>query len=301
MNPTFDYNATQRTADRAGNHQATQRLASSDAAGAPPAANQPYAGEQAIANAFKPLLGVHRYWARQTFVAMVVTLVLLGISLALPYVFAPSLALTGVLAFTMTGTVIAGYHWIFKKWGPAKISEERLPQANEELKVSGDEHKQPVSLMEMVVLAGVMTMDGFLSGSSLVDSVFAHLLTPRMAMLAAVGWGLGATVLLYKLIIDAATEASINERRGIIRQLSASAAADDQMMAIAMKKAVGGKLGNDFSSKANRYFAQGALAVCVVVLAGSTFLLRNNASTEPEAVDSYTPSPTRYVSKTVRI
>lgn len=290
MNPTFDYNSTQRNADRAGSRQSAQTFAASDARSAAPDLNQPYTGEQAIANSFKPLLGVHRYWARPTFVAMVATLLLVLISLALPYFFSPSLPLTGVLAFTISAAVISGYHWIFKKWGPAKITEERFPQAKEELADSGDEHKKPVELLEMLLLTAVMTIDGFLSGSSLVESVFAHLFTPRMAMLAAVAWGVGATALLYKLIMDAATAAAINERRGIIRQLSASADPDDQAQAVAMKKAVGGKLGNNFSTHANSYFAQGALAVCVVVLAGSTFLLRVNAPADGEPQEKANPA-----------
>lgn len=292
MNPTFEYNTALRNAQRAGSDQAAARLAASDAASPPPAANQPYAGEQAIANGFKPLLGVHRYWSRPTYVSMMFTLVLLIISLALPYFFEVSLALIAVLAFTLTATVISGYHWIFKKWGPAKITEERLPQAKGELHSSGDEHNKPVNLLQMLVMTGVMTIDGFMSGASLVDSVFSHLFTPRVAMLAAVAWGVGATVLLFKLITAAATEAAINERRGIIRQLSASADAEDQAQAQAMKKAVGGRLGNDFSTKANRHFAQGALAVCVLVLAGSIFLLRNNAPADTDSADSFTPAQT---------
>ena len=158
-----------------------------------------------------------------------------------------------------------------------------------ELLASGDMHKPQVSLLEMLVLVGVMTIDGFLSGASLVDSVFSHLFTPHGAMMAAVAWGVGATVLLYKLILDAATEVTINERRGIIRQLSVSDDAEDQALATAMKKAVGGKLGNDLSTKANRNGARSALVVCVIVLAGSTFLLRTNAPVDTDAVNKTAP------------
>ena len=289
MNPTFDYNTTQRDAERACSHQAVQKLAANDARAAVPGANQPYAGEVAITNSFKPLLGVHRYWAWSTFVSMVATLLLATLSLGLAYFLEPSLALTASVAFTMAATVISGYHWIFKRWGPAKITEERLLQAKAELLASGDTHKPSVSLLEMLVLVGVMTIDGFLSGSSLVDSVFSHLFTPRGAMIAAVAWGVGSTVLLCKLILDAATEETINERRGIIRQLRVSDDAEDQALATAMKKAVGGKLGDDLSTKANRYGARSALVVCVIVLAGSTFLLRTNAPVDADAVNKTAP------------
>lgn len=285
MNPTLESNQKERRAARMGSASQTASLARNDAASAPPAAGDAYAGEHTIALAYQPLLGHHRYWVAQTRTAMFSTLLMLLAVVAVGAFMEPSLWMAGMLAFFLAAFLISGYHWIFKKWGPSWISEQRLCHCDEQLVESGDAHTPPVGLLSMLVLVGIMTVDGFLSGSSLTQSVFANIFTPRMALIAAVGWGVGVTALLFKLIHDAALESAINERRGLIRQLSTSANSDDQLRADAMKRSVGNKLGNDYSTSGNRYFSRAALTVTVLVLAGSMFLLRSHdgTSTEPGA------------------
>ncbi len=283
MNPTLEFNAKVNRADRMGGASHVGRLARSDAVSAPPAADAPYAGETTIAQAYKPLLGDHRYWVAQTRIAMISTLLMVVAVTAVAYLMEPSLLMAGLMVFLMSALLISGYHWIFKKWGPSWISEQRWAASDEQLVASGDAHTPPVGLLSMLVLVGIMTVDGFLSGSSLTQSVFANIFTPRMALIAAAGWGVGATALLFKLIHDAALESAINERRSLIRQLSASGNPDDVARATAMKLAVGNKLGNDYSTQGTRYFSRMALTVTVLVLAGSMFLLRSHdtGATEP--------------------
>lgn len=283
MNPTLESNAKLRSADRLGSASQSARLARNDAASPPPAANAAYSGETTIAQAFKPLLGEHRYWVAQTRVAMISTLVILAAVLAVAYWMEPSLLMAGLMAFLIAALFISGYHWIFKKWGPSWISEQRWTASDEQLVASSDAHTPPVGLLSMLVLVGIMTVDGFLSGFSLTQSVFANIFTPRMALIAAVGWGIAATALLFKLIHDAALESAINERRRLIRQLSASGDPAVVARANAIKQAVGNKLGNDYSTQGNRYFSRIALTVTVLVLAGSMFMLRSNegGATEP--------------------
>ena len=57
-----------------------------------------------------------------------------GVTAALPYLMAPSLAPAGLMAFTMTGTVICGHCAFFKRYGPLMISEDRLTGAKQALR-----------------------------------------------------------------------------------------------------------------------------------------------------------------------
>ena len=124
------------------------------------------------------------------------------------------------------------------------------------------------------MMLGIMFLDGFMSGSGLSQSIFQEIFTPRWALVAGAAWGVGATVLLFKLVDDAAKEYAINQRRTVIRNLSQSSDADDQARALAMKRAVGGKLNNDYGTRANKTGARWALVATVLVLSVSTFLMR---------------------------
>lgn len=291
MNPTHAATAALRTAENATSHRQLQELAISDLHAAPPDPLNPYGGERAIGNAFKPALRIFPYFMGQTRAAMVATWGLLALTIVLLAlcVKTPSVWFAAGALFALTSMTIAAYQWIFRKWGPSSISPERYQQARDELVQSGDNHQKPIDLLEMLLLVGLMVVDGFLSGSSL-TGLFSNFLTPTGAMVASIGWGIAATALLYKLVSDAALEVAINERRNSIRHLSASANPDDQLLAAQMRAAVGGKLGNDFSTQANRASARIALAVTALVLSGSTFLIRANPPAEEAAPAKTTPA-----------
>ena len=276
MNPTLDYLLSRRRAKLAASASAVQQLAAADARAAPPAAGMPYEGEKALANAIKPALQAHAYFMKETVAAAAGLVCLGGLTAALPYLMAPSLAQAGLMAFTLTGAVICGHYAFFKRYGPQLISEGRLTGAKQALKESDDEHHKPMGLPEMLLMIGIMTLDGFLSGSGLSQTIFQEIFTPRWALMAGVAWGVGATALLFKLVQDAALEFTLNQRRTVIRNLSQSSDADDQARAQVMKKAVGGKLNNDYSTQANKTGARWALTLTVMVLSGSTFLMRTS-------------------------
>ncbi|MFM8898597.1 MAG: hypothetical protein ACKOF9_01430 [Burkholderiales bacterium] len=290
MNPTLESNRKLRHAERVGSASGVAMLARGDATSAPPASGTAYAGEKAIANAFKPLLGDHRYWVAQTRVAMIFAALMLVALIAVGWLMTPSLLMGGLIAFLMAGLIISCYHWIFYQWGPAWVNEQRHAAASQQLEQSGDAHAPPAGLLSMLMLIGVLTVDGFLSGASLTQTMFAKILTPKMALLAAVAWGVVATALLFKLVHDAARESAICSRRNLIRQLLASNDPTDQARGRAMIAAVGTALGHDFSARANSWFSRGVLAIALVVLAGSIFLLRYNEpagpSTDPGGVET---------------
>ncbi len=273
MNPTFDSTAAINRAEKAGTITAVTRLASVDTSSAPLPAGTPTHGELALATAYKPALGLPPYFIKHTRAAMGITLAMATATVVLPFVFSPSVGLISVVSFTATAAILGGYHWIFRKWGPSSISEERFILAKAELQASADDHQKPMTLLDTLGLLGIMTIDGALSGTALM-SMFENLFTPRLAMVAAVGWGIAATALLFKLITSAAEERACNDRRESIRNLSRSSDPGDQAHAQAMKLAVGSKLGNDYSLSANKKSSRVALVLSVLVLAGSTFFLR---------------------------
>ena len=274
MNPTLDYLASRNRARAAAAPGRVRQLALADAQAAPPTANAPFAGELALANAIKPAMHAHAYFKKQTVAAAAGFVVLGSAALALPYLMVPSLVFLGVEAFALAGAAISGYYTVFKRYGPSKISEDRLVDAQQALKASDDEHHKPMSLLEVLMMLGIMFLDGFMSGSGLSQSIFQEIFTPRWALVAGAAWGVGATVLLFKLVDDAAKEYAINQRRTVIRNLSQSSDADDQARALAMKRAVGGKLNNDYGTRANKTGARWALVATVLVLSVSTFLMR---------------------------
>lgn len=299
MNPTHAAQAAQRSAQRATSDIALRDLAVADLRAAPPAAGAPNGGEIAIGNIFKPALSIFPYFQGQTRAAMVATMLLLLMTLVLTALClkAPSLWSAAGTLFALAGAAIAGYQWIFRRWGPASISAARFEQARAELEQSGDHHQKPVGLLEMLVLVLLMVIDGFLSGTSL-TGLFANFLTPGAALMASVAWGVAATALIYKLVADAALEVAINDRRSAIRHLSASTDAADQALAAQMRATVGGKLGNDFSLGANRTSARFALAATALALSASTFLIR--AYPPADEAPPATPAPATLQPATLR-
>lgn len=281
MNPTIDALNTHRSAAKATSQARINRLAAADTKTPPPAADQPYAGEKAIAHPYKRALQACAYFRKQTAAALLMMIVFGVVAVLVPLVFGITLMTAAITIFAILATGISGYHWWFKKWGPALITEARFEAAKQQLADSGDLHTPPLPLLPLIVLVAIMLVDGFLSGSSLANTVFANMFTPRVALAAAIAWGVGVTYLLFKVVISAATESAINERRSVIRNLAVSANPDDRALAIRMKAAVGGKLLNDYDTRSNRYTARVGLVVTVLVLAGATFLMR--ASPEPDA------------------
>lgn len=180
------------------------------------------------------------------------------------------------LAITTIAFILAAiclYQFAFADHGPLHISEERFRLARQHLSESGDAGQKPLTLLAMCTLVCIMAIDGFLTGTALTTSVFAQWLSPRGAMYAAFGWSVGCTYLLYKLVLAAAHEAIINERRAAIRTLS-QGDTQQQARAEAMKLRVGDALGHDFSLDANRKSARNALVVTVLVLVAATFAMR---------------------------
>lgn len=168
---------------------------------------------------------------------------------------------------------ICFYHFAFKDYGPLHFGAARHALANRYLLESGDAGQKPLTLLATCALVGGMGLDGFMTGTALMTSVFAQWLSPRGALFASVGWSVGCTYLLYKLVVTSAHEAAVNERRSAIRVLSSGDAAQ-QAKAEAMKARVGEALGHDYSLDANRVGARVALIVTVAVLVGATFAMR---------------------------
>jgi hypothetical protein len=165
------------------------------------------------------------------------------------------------------------YQFAFKDHGPLSLCSERFVQARTHLHEADDACQKPLGLLALCTLVLILALDGWFTGFALTTSAFAQWLSPRGAQGAAVLWSLGCTYLLYKLIVLAAREAVVNERRAAIRTLSGGDA-EQQERAAAMKKRVGAALGHDYSLSANRYSARVALLVTVLVLVGATFTMR---------------------------
>ena len=196
-----------------------------------------------------------------------------------------------IVTIGATLMVICFYHFVFKDYGPLHFGAVRHAQANRHLVESGDAGQKPLTLLAMCALVGGMGLDGFMTGTALMTSVFAQWLSPRGALLASVGWSIGCTYLLYKLVMASAHEAVINERRSAIRVLSSGDAAQ-QAKAEAMKLRVGEALGHDYSMDANRIGARVALFVTVGILVAATFAMRTTNVGYEAAAPAGTATPT---------
>ena len=119
------------------------------------------------------------------------------------------------MAFTVPGALICGHCAFFKRYGPSMISGDRLTGAKQALRESDDEHPKLMSLPEMLLMIGNMTLDGFLSGSGLSQTIFQEIFTPRWALVAGVAWGVAATALLF-------VQAGAGRRAGVRHTTSAA-------------------------------------------------------------------------------
>lgn len=291
MNPTIENESIHRSARRETSPARTRRQAAADAKAPPPRGGLPYAGERAIATAYVRALNAYPYFRRQTHAALAMMIGFAVLAAVIGFAFGVgNLVSAAAVAFCAVAAIISGYHWYFKKWGPGVITGERYEEAARQLADSGDIHAAPLPLLSVLMLVGIMLVDGFLSASSLTTTVFAEMFTPGWAIVAAVGWSIGATYLLTKVILSAAMEAAINERRTVIRNLAVSSNPEDRAHAVRMKKAVGGKLLNDYDTRSNRYTARIGLAIACVVLAGATFVMRTNSEPPPAADPALAPT-----------
>jgi hypothetical protein len=202
------------------------------------------------------------------------------------------------LSITFLCTLLGGvclYHFFFVNHGPLHISDERWEGANQSLKLSGDDVTKPLPLIAKILLVTLLFGDGLGTGWSIASGAFGAVLSPNLAMAAALVWSLLVTALLYKLIVSAAREGAINARRDSIRAMLTSTDADVKDQAAERMKLVGNTLGNTLDVDANRKSARVALVAAVLMLSISAFALRwfaEQASVEAQRAVPYSTQPT---------
>ena len=189
----------------------------------------------------------------------------------------PAAGVMGALA------ALSLHQMVARRFGPSLIDKERLENAQQALRTSGDDRARPMPVLLTVAMAAMFVIDGAFSGYTLTSTAFASMFSPRAAMAASLAWSCATAWLLYHLTSAAAHESAVNARRGLVFNLLQSSTESDQVRAKAMIEQVGPALGNDFCKGANRIRARTLLLWVVFAVAAATLFVRVNTEAEESA------------------
>lgn len=293
MNPTLGYlyhRAYSAWSTRPG---AIRALVQSDLRGAPPPLGELFPGQRALAARAGGPAGTLPYYLPQTLLALALA-VTFGIAAWLVAASSePGVWTRGAVLALALGAALALWQALGHRFGPPLIDQQRLADARAALERSGDGQARPLGVGVLTVIAIVFAMDGWLAAFSIVSEAAGAILSPKLAMGAALACSALTSFLLFELTSFAAREQALNRRRHMVRALLGSKEPAEQERAKAIISSVGAQLDYDFSRAATRTRARWTLSVLVIALSVAVFTVRINtehlaaAETPPETEEPW--------------
>ena len=187
-----------------------------------------------------------------------------------------SMAIWALVASILVMVVSAGA--AITREFPTQVTPGDFRTSTRRLHESGDQSLHSMGAIAATILMLVIVIDAVIAGGALAR-YFGAAYSQRMQDYAALAFGIGLAGILYKLLDAAASEGAVSQRAKRHNLLANSRDAAEREQAAAMKLHCAGSLGANDAQRLP-IVRRATLALAIIFLAGSMFVVRSATSTE---------------------